>query len=330
MTSDEPIISKSELSLLVISAAFLAGLVVHDNISNVIYRWSLYGVLILLLYAYTGAIRFRNNECSLNTKIDEERARLCKAKDSRSVIEFFKRLYEPSLASFTAIAAVTALLNLPSHVTSANLFGFGALNFDLSNHFQNLIAVHAGIGTIIFALLIFVAESLRTDENKDEARVLLKESWLYPLAVAEIITFFNFLWWGNLNILSIVPIFLVGLLAIYSLSKLIHVLLNVRVLYEKRLELLGDRVKKSIRLAIDERLGNNYLMSRLGENKTELTYAPLSERDNESYHFFDAPKTGVIADIDLCKLDQIAKLLEREANKNGLVFTRINRGRPKR
>lgn len=329
MMNDEPFISKSQISLLVVAALLLFGLYIHDNISNLIYKFVLYGALVLLLYIYMGIIRIRENECLLSTKISEERARLCKAKSSRPIKEVFQRLYEPSFVSFAIIATITGLLNLPSHISR---FGYlKMLAFDSSNHFQNLIAIHAGIGTIIFALLIFVAESLRADENKDEARVLLKESWLYPLAVAEIITFFNFLW-GDLNVLSIVPIFLVGLLAIYSLSKLIYVLLNVRVLYEKRLELLRDRVKKSVRIAIDERLGNNYLMSQLGENKIgenkiELTYTPFSERDDENYHFFNATKEGVITDINLCKLDRIAKLLEQEANKNGQSFYE-NKPRP--
>lgn len=269
-------------------------------------------------------IKFWENQCLLSTKILEERARLCKAKKSRRLVEIFNKLYEPSPTSFFVVSVIVLFLNILSHISCFNFFGlsltFNTLNFDSSNHFQNLIAVHAGIGTIIFALLIFVAESLRDDESKDKARILLKESLLYPLAIAEIVTFFNFLWWKNINQLSILPIVLVGLFAIYSLSKLIYVLLNVHILNEKRLELLRDRVKKSISLAIDERLGNNYLINRLGENKIGLTYTPLSERDTENYHFFDALKMGVITDIDLCLLEKIAKLLEQEANKNGLSF----------
>jgi ABC-type phosphate transport system permease subunit len=42
-----------------------------------------------------------------------------------------------------------------------------------SNHFQNLIAIHAGIGTIIFALIILIAESLRDNESKDTAGNIL-------------------------------------------------------------------------------------------------------------------------------------------------------------
>ena len=324
MTNDDPIISKSQISLLLLAAAFLIELYIHESVSNVVYRFSLYALLVLFLYAHTGIIKFGKGKCFLSAKILEERARLCKAKSSRWIIETFEKLYEPSLTSFISIAAVVLLLNFLSHISNFSFGGlsltFETLNFDTSNHFQNLIAVHAGIGTIIFALLIFIAESLRDDESKDKARVLLKESLLYPLAIAEIITFFNFLWWRDINQLSIVPIILVGLFAIYSLSKLIYILLNVHALQEKRLVLLRDRVKKSISLAIDERLGNNYLINRLGENKIELTYTPLSERDTENYHFFNAPKTGVVIDINLCLLDKIAKLLEQEANKNGLSF----------
>ena len=324
MTTNSPIISKDQISALLIGVALLMGLYIHESASNTLYEFTAYGLIVLFFYFYTGVIAFGKNQCQLSTKILEERTRSCKKSGGQWIFRVFEKLYEPSLVSFISISSVVLLLNFISHVSSFSFWGlsltFETLNFDTSNHFQNLIAVHAGIGTIIFALLIFIAESLRDDESKDKARVLLRESLLYPLAIAEIITFFNFLWWKDINQLSIVPIILVGLFAIYSLSKLIYILLNVHALQEKRLALLRDRVKKSISLAIDERLGNNYLINHLGENKIELTYTPLSERDTENYLFFNALKTGVVIDIDLCLLDKIAELLEEEANKNGLSF----------
>ncbi len=276
------------------------------------------GLLILFVFLYKRFQVSRRN--SLTTKIKTELSNTCK---QEKIPVFFKewleQLYLPSWQSVTTVFGIGIVLFCLAHLERFKFISVN-LSFQDSDHYQNLIAIHAGIGTIIFALLIFIAESLRDDETKDRARVLLRESFLFPLAVAEIVGFFIFIW-GDVNIWATVPLVIVAFLTIASLWRLLLVLLSKARFSKKRLQLLKDRVKKSIDLAINERIGNAILLNSLGENKTELKYYPLSlDDENSTHHNFYADKTGVVTNVRLDKLDEFAKLVEKQSNKNGFSF----------
>lgn len=184
-----------------------------------------------------------------------------------------------------------------------------------SNHFQNLIAIHAGIGTIIFALIILIAESLRDNESKDTARVLLKVSYLFPLTVAEVFVFFLFLF-GDVNFLSIVSLIIIAVFTTISLQKTINVLLDKPLFISKRIELLNERIKKIIDQAIDERIGNNLFLTKLKENDPPLDYR-LFLSDETNYHVINSDQFGVVININLGLLAEIAEIIQNEAKNNG-------------
>jgi len=187
-----------------------------------------------------------------------------------------------------------------------------------SKHYHNLIAIHAGIGIIIFALVIFIAESLRDDHAKDRARVLLRESFLFPLVVAEILVFFLFIW-GQINIFSIVPILAIGFLTIWSLKRTIAVLLSNILFAQKRTELIRERVQQSINLAIDERIADNILLGKLNGKDIKMRFQFFSE-ERLKYHFFDTEKRGIIWDIDLRRLQEFADFVDEKGRVNGISF----------
>jgi len=264
----------------------------------------------------------------LTTLIKREKKKLCKGLGFQRFRNLQEQIYFPSLQSFITVALISLLFFILSHCERFNIFS-KTLNFDFSNHYQNLIAIHAGIGAIIFALVIFIAESLRDDKATDKARVLLRESFLFPLVVGEILVFFNFIW-GDINFWGIFPVILVGIFTLISLSRLILVLLDKFRFFSKRLQLLKDRLKRSINLAIDERLGNNILLKQLGEGKIELDYYPLAKKmSNIEFHCFSTPKRGVVSDINLDRLNEFAKIIEEEANKNNYSFYK-NKAKTKR
>jgi len=265
--------------------------------------------------------RFQESrKSSLTTKIKIELKNSCKQETPLLFLkDWFEQIYLPSWQSVFTVFSLGAILFFLAHFDGFKL-AFSSLAFQNSDHYQNLIAIHAGIGTIIFALLIFVAESLRDDETKDRARVLLRESFLFPLSVAEIVGFFIFIW-GNVNIWAVIPLIVVAILTIASLWRLLLVLLSKARFSKKRLQLLKDRIKKSINLAINERFGNNILLGSLGEGKIELKFYPFSlDDENTSHHVFFADKTGVVTNVRLDKLDKFAKLVEKSANENGFSF----------
>lgn len=269
--------------------------------------------------------KFKNQ--LLTQRIKAEREKLCRFNTKSFFKTLFSEVYIPSFKSFFLILALLGMFFILAHLGQVIawfcLDKFSSLNLQglsqESNHYQNLIAIHAGIGAIIFALVIFVAESLRDDEVKDRARVLLKESYLFPLAVAEILVFFIFIW-GDVSFWSILPVIAIGLFTIWSLSKIVLVLLSRYRFAQKRAELLQERLRQSIDLAIDERIGNNILLAKLDGKDIKLGYHPFSIDNETDYHCFHAEKFGIISDIDLQALKKLADIVDEEGRKSGYSF----------
>lgn len=279
-------------------------------------------------------IKWRRETTSLLSLIRKKRKEVC-TKDKKRFIRSFSNLYIPSFKSFFIIAILIALILSISHslVKTLDFFAIVSLN-DLfsgrlsssSNPYQNLIAIHAGIGVIIFALIIFIAGSARDDEEKYRARVLLKESFLFPLTVAEIMIFFLLIW-RDILILSFFIVFIISLFAIWSLGRVISTLINSYRFAQKRVEVIKDRLQQSIRLAVDERLGNSILLRMLSANNIKLKYHFFSIDNKNEYYCFNAEKKGIIVDINIRRLEEFADVVEEEAYKNGFAFTDEERGK---
>jgi len=183
-----------------------------------------------------------------------------------------------------------------------------------SNYFQNLVTIHAGIGAIIFSLIILIAESMRDHQSKDTARVLLKVSYLFPLTITEIFAFFLFLF-GDVNYLSVITIIIIAFLTVISLKRTISVLLDKPLFIEKRIELLNEQIGKKINLAIDERIGNNILLKSFEKSNHNIKYL-MSSVDETNNFLFNSQEFGVVSDIDIGTLNEIAEMLK---NKNQLL-----------
>ncbi|MDO8870092.1 MAG: hypothetical protein Q7V10_05010 [Methanobacteriaceae archaeon] len=180
---------------------------------------------------------------------------------------------------------------------------------------ENLVAIVAGISALIFALLIFVAQQF--NKNHKEARVLLKESKLYPIVVLTIFCFFNFILNGSNAIIAIFIIF-IGILTINSLYSLFKILLSKNKFFNENIKLVTDLFERSIELAIDERLGNNILLEKIED--FEIEYNPLIIKNKHQYHDFYSYKEGIIQDINLTKLRYFSEEVERESKQNGYSY----------
>jgi hypothetical protein len=233
-------------------------------------------------------------------------------------------LYVPSVRSFLTVLGLVLISWILSHYLNILLSNIPIINTFLnsrllskdSGHYQNLIAIHAGIGAVIFALIIFVAESLR-DDKTERARVLLRESFLFPLTVSEILIFFIFAW-GQVNIFSIVPVLIVGLFTILSLGRMMKVLLNKKLFAEKRLDMLKERILESIDLVVNERLADHYLLSKHAK-EYKLTFYPFSIEE-AGFTILTTKKKGIVTDINLSKLSEFSDILDNEARKNNYSY----------
>ena len=189
-----------------------------------------------------------------------------------------------------------------------------------SNFYQNLIAVLAGISAIIFALVIFIAESSRESEKSEEMRVLLKQSYLYPLVIFAIVTFIILLV-GLGNWPTVILIILLGVFTILSVKNIISVLLSKSLFFEKETELLNDRLRSHINNEIDKRIGNNILISEIKRQDIKIDFSPSEPSNDKSESMcFCADRSGIVVDIDLDKLKKFGELLEEQAHLSGYSF----------
>lgn len=262
---------------------------------------------------------------NLSTLVRLERKNRCKPSPFSQSIGF--NLYNPSLKSFLLILGIFVILFIFSHWVQLFVeFILGKIGVSYTfpligqddNHYQNLIAIIAGVGGIVFALTIFIAESFR-DLSTDRGRVLLRESYIWPLTVSVILSFLLLLW-GDINNSIIIPIIAVALFAIYSLAKIISTLLSKHKLVKKRGLLLKELVQQSIGFAIDERLADNILLSKLDGKEIKLQYHPFSFDNQKALVCFKAEKLGVITDINVKKLKEFSEKLEQKANENGFAY----------
>jgi len=259
---------------------------------------------------------FNDNKITIKSLIAKERSPI---KIFFSTIKTqILQIYYPSIPSFIILVIVSFSILYPSHFPFDIIdIKLPKLLFNENTHYQNLIAILAGISALIFALIIFIAQHFNKDYN--EAHVLLKKSYLYPILVLAIFSFFNFIW-CDVNVFSTFPIILIGSFTIFSVYNLFKILLNKHKLFVENVNLLKDRFKRSIELAIDERIGNNILIKYLEDLKINYRLFPISDVDN--YHIFLSPKSGTIKDINLAKLKQFTEDVEKEAKLNGYSFNK--------
>lgn len=287
----------------------MALLNLNNNLLTVVALVVIGGVILFIKRRNDGN---KDNTCKLSSRIDEElkktRADLLK----ENLKSFITQLYRPTRASLLVFFSVFVGLFIVARLPDRS----SPLSFDSSNHYQNLIAILAGIGTVVFALMIFVAESLR--DSADRAKILLKQSWLFPLTVISISSLVIFLW-GDVGLWSVLIIIFAAGLTIFAVYKVFKLLLSRSLFLKKEQEFWKDRIKSSIGDALRLRIGNNIFLKTLEEDSFNLDFS-LWREDRESYKDFNLKRVGVIKDIDLCKLDKLKDFLEELANKHDRSF----------
>ena len=254
---------------------------------------------------------------SISRLVEREKRKNRTQKIFQKYLIILKSLYEPSRRSLFIIFSAFALCLLISHIIQQRV----GIDLAQDNHYQNLIAIHSGISAIIFALFILVAENLR-DNKTDMGRILLKESFLFPLSVCEILSFLAFIVVGAtwFNIFSVI---LIALFTIFSLSKIICLLLNKYTLQTKVVDMLRGRFVRLLDSEATRRIGNNILLGRLykedgsNENGIKILRAnPFIKIDESKYWCFKSSKSGIVADIDLGELDRFTNIVESRAKES--------------
>lgn len=127
------------------------------------------------------------------------------------------------------------------------------INFCIGkNTYSDLVGILAGIGTVIFALIIFIAEVSSEAENTNKTYVLLERSCLLELVTYTILTFILLIF-KLANYFTLLLIVSIGASAIFAVANILFLLTNRKLLYSEIKNNLGKRIKSSIDIEITQK-----------------------------------------------------------------------------
>lgn len=194
--------------------------------------------------------------------------------------------YYPSKRSLLVCAVVTiALLALPIAVELKSCLTKPAIHSEQSVSADRpgtdvIATVHAGLGAIIFPIVVFVAGfagGTTPVAGVPRSEVLLRASYLFPLSFFAVVSTAVFLIPGMYVTLIWTEVILI-LSSLFALYQVIVLSLDERRLLESGVDLLRDVIRRDIQAAFDERIANNRLLARLGETDSRMEYRLWPER----------------------------------------------------
>lgn len=182
-------------------------------------------------------------------------------------------------------------------------------------HYQNLIAIHSGIGAVLIALAFFIAQEIVKNDQPYKGIILVRRSKFFTLLVAEILFFFQFIW-GSINILCVLPIAIIGYYTMKSLYEAIKLIANSFSLRKEEEALFSEAMRlnflKILDFEIVKRLGNNKLQEKIGRFESVIDASPFSPFREEEYFSVKSDESGFIADINLNKLNKLISYFAKD------------------
>jgi hypothetical protein len=245
--------------------------------------------------------------------------------------------YVPSVTSFVAIAALLAVIALIPHPPKdLSVMGYPVkiwryLNDDLPEEFDAISKILEGLIVVIIALIIFVAESIRNSSNADEKKVLLKISRLWLLILLITMTPLGWLYARPTGFTALVVV-VTAFITIIGFGRVIHNLVNINANWGAQRDFLKARVHANILDSVRERVGNKLLFRIVGENKdVNLNFSIVASQPPggaDQYVFIDAPVDGMLSDINIALLKDLAQYCRREQQRRVAVSGAGRQGGP--
>lgn len=240
-----------------------------------------------------------------------------------------KQIVFPSVISFILIFFTITLFFILPHQTSIPYIHKwqdvqSILTIDLQKDDKTfgdrVIGAFSGLLLVVIALIIFVAESIRDDNDSERKRVLVRISWLWPLGVAATLMPFGFLWSPARGATVLLECVLASF-TLLAFARVIRALLDPDTRAQNRIGLLRSRIKGMIFESVSERIGNTILLDQIGPGKYIDTIHYTFARSwvaNEAadYIFVDAAVDGWLSDVHLEELKKLGELLDRYAREN--------------
>lgn len=186
-----------------------------------------------------------------------------------------------------------------------------------SSHYQNIIAIHAGIGAVLIALAFFIAQALVNSEEPYRGVLLLRRSKFFNLLFAEVIFFFQFMW-GSINIFGLIPLIVIGIFTIVSLYRSIELMVNSFKLRKEEENLFFEVIKNNFLKILDQeitkRIGQNVLSEKISKMGGIISMNPFV-LDDSQYYVIKTDEEGVVANIEMSYLSILASKFSKSYTK---------------
>jgi len=224
------------------------------------------------------------------------------------------RIWMPSWKSFGAVLLFISILGLLS-----NIFIQGN---NYNERTQDYLVIIAIMGTLLIAIAMLVAPYL-IGNRRHIGKILLAESYFFPLIMAELIIAGLYLILGDYEIVVLdnflfLPLILLIICMLYSLYNLVRVLLSDTGMDEADFKVILSLVK--YHLANHEKQQQRYSATRdFFEEKLkscDLMKFMKENTKNEKYEDMKLIRTGTIVDFKWRKLKIFSELLWKMQNKS--------------
>lgn len=228
--------------------------------------------------------------------------------------------YLPSLASAAVVVLVLALIlfvpNPPQHATVLlhPTLWWSTVSANMASD-DSIEKIFEGLIIVVIALIVFVAESIRGSRTSDEKRVLLRISMLWLLALLITAVPFGFLYPPATGLMAALVGF-IAVLTAFAFGRVLGNLLSSEASSSAQRAFLRSRIRENIINSARQRVGNRILFDKLGPDKEIRIDSTVSKSwlpgGSAQYVYVDATAAGILSDINLDELGQLAKFLEQK------------------
>ncbi len=237
------------------------------------------------------------------------------------------RLYLPTFMSCLLLAGLVAVVLLWSHWPQHLNLLWHPLQWPSAivtaitdkDEAEGVSHVFESLVVLVIALIVFVAESIRSSHSADEKRVLLKISKLWILVVLISFAPLAFIYLP-LTELSIVLAIAITLLTLWGFAQALLNLLDPDRSVKEQRAFLKERVHDIVLQSARQRVGNRILFDRFkrdGANGMEVAFSrSFLPGKKKNYVFVRAPQAGIIDDINVAGLERLGRFLSGQEEQS--------------
>lgn len=177
-----------------------------------------------------------------------------------------------------------------------------------------VLSILTGIGAVIVAVAIFLAEQFRLGRSSTAGRAFVMHSGAYPVTLAAVGVLIVILVHGQATVLDGVVVLALGIGVTTVVYRFFRALLDPDVAWTARLRLLRERVRAATSDLVELRRREARFAEWLQQHKGTVEYAPLMPKHEEdALAPVHSTSDGIVGEIGGSVLDRLVELLKREA-----------------